>query len=161
MAAERLFGFNYASPSQGDGATMFSLLGASGIEAGAAPYSIPRLAFDFFLADGLSLGLGAGFALYSPANADSINEIEVNPRIGYAIRASDIVHVWPRFGISYLHNSTGDGAYLMALTIEALLVVTPVHHFGFTIGPNVDIGLAATGSKLTQFGLQVGLIGWF
>jgi hypothetical protein len=39
--------------------------------------------------------------------------------------------------------------------------VTPLRHFGFQAGPTFDIGLAATSSKITQIGLQAGLIGWF
>jgi hypothetical protein len=161
LAVERLFGFNYLSPSEGNSITSFSLLGAGGLEAGAAPYSIPRVAFDYFLVDGLSIGLSTAFAVYSPQGADSTTEFAFYPRIGYALRLHDVLHVWPRFGISYLHNSSGDGSYLMAMTMEVMLVVTPVRHFGFTFGPNVDIGLAATGSRLTQFGAQFGLIGWF
>ena len=165
LGAERLFGLSHASDG-GASITTISLIGSSGNELSVAPYGVPRIGFDYFVLDGLSLGLGAEFANISPENASSVTILGLNPRVGYAVRASDVLSLWPRAGISYVHLSTGDPApadsrYLLAATIELQVVVTPVRHFGFLIGPTVDIGVAATGSKLTQYGLQAGLIGWF
>lgn len=48
-----------------------------------------------------------------------------------------------------------------ATSLEVQAVVTPFQNFGFMLAPTVDVGLSATGSTLTQLGLQAGLIGWF
>jgi len=169
VGAERLFGVSNASQSPGSSVTTFSLLGGSGLEAGATPYGIPRIGVDGFLSDGLSLGLGAEFAIIDQSGGN-ITVVGLNPRVGYALHASDGFSLWPRVGISYVNMSVGSSrpltqtqsAYLLAGTIEIQIVVTPLPHFGFLIAPTLDIGLAATSStKITQIGLQAGLIGWF
>lgn len=162
LGAERLFGLSHASPSTGSSITTFSFLGGSGLEAGVAPYSIPRLAFDYFPSDALSLGLSAEVATVSPENGNSETIVAVNPRLGYLAHVSDGLSVWPRAGISYVNASSGGrSAYLLAGTLELQLVATPLQHLAFMFGPTFDLGLAATGSKLTQLGLQAGLLGWF
>lgn len=162
LAAERLFGVHHAAPSSGSSITTFSLLGGSGLEAVAAPYSIPRIGFDYFAVGGLTVGVGAELAVASPENGSSTTILGVNPRLGYALRASDIVSFWPRAGISYVRLSErGTSAYLLAATLEAQLVVTPVRQFGFLLGPTADIGLSATNTRWSEVGFQAGLIGWF
>jgi hypothetical protein len=163
LAAERLFGIHHAVPSSGSNITTFSLFGPGGLEAAAAPYSIPRIGFDYFAAGGFSIGLGAELTVVSPENGSNTTILGLNPRLGYALRVSDAVTFWPRAGVSYvlLDPAGGSSAYLLAATLEAQLVVTPVQHFGFALGPTADIGLSATHTKLTEWGLQAGLIGWF
>ena len=158
IAAERLFGVTHSSNS-GSSITTVSLLGASGIEAAAAPYSIPRIGFDYFAGRGLSLGLGAEFALISGGSDTTI--VGLNPRLGYVVRVSDGFSLWPRAGVSYVRLSNTQSAYLLAASLEVQAVVTPFQNFGFMVAPTVDVGLSATGSTLTQVGLQAGMIGWF
>jgi len=157
IAAERLFGVSHAS-SSGSSATTVSLLGGSGLELGNAPYSIPRIGFDYFTG-GLSLGVGAEFALIS-GNSDT-TIVGLNPRLGYVVRVSDSFSLWPRAGLSYVHVDNTRSAYLLAASLEVQAVVTPFEHLGFMLAPTVDVGLSATGSTLTQVGLQAGMIGWF
>ncbi len=156
VGVERLLGFSYTTDIE---FTRIALLSASGVEAAAAPYSIPKLSFDYFAADRLSFGLGAGFA--TTTNADTLTIFSFNPRVGYAAALTEHVSFWPRGGFSYVHLSDGGSAYLLALTLEAQFVFTPVRHFGILLGPTFDVGFAATGAKLTQIGLQAGMIGWF
>ena len=68
---------------------------------------------------------------------------------------------WPRAGISYVSlDSGGPAGYTTAASLEAACVITGPH-FGFTLVPTADIGFAAKGdNKMTQRGLQAGLIGW-
>jgi hypothetical protein len=57
LSAERLFGVSYTTASDSSASvTTISLVGSSGYELAAAPYSTPRLAIDVFAAEGLSLG---------------------------------------------------------------------------------------------------------
>ncbi|MGC4092527.1 MAG: hypothetical protein QM756_32545 [Polyangiaceae bacterium] len=62
-------------------------------------YSSPRLAFDYFAIDGLSLGASVGFS----ANSGDFKsrEVLVAPRVGYALMFSETVGIWPRLGIVY------------------------------------------------------------
>jgi hypothetical protein len=162
IAAERLFGLSHASSGSGSGSgiTTVSFLGGSGGELVAAPYSIPRIGFDYFPGRGLSLGLGAEFAYVDLGSGTTI--VGLNPRLGYVVRVSDGFSLWPRAGVSYVRLSGGSqSAYLLAASLEVQAVVTPFQNFGFMLAPTIDIGLSATGSTVTQLGLQGGLIGWF
>jgi len=158
FAAERLFGLNHAS--QGSGSiTTISVLGGSGLEVAAAPYSIPRIGFDYFPGRGLSLGLGAEFARVSVGDAIIVG---LNLRLGYVVRISDGFSLWPRAGASYVYLDLGSqSGYVLAATLEVQAVATPFQHFGFTFSPAVDVGLSASGRTVTQLGLLAGLIGWF
>lgn len=85
---------------------------------------IPRLALDYFVIDGFSVGgslmfmrnnidiggeqriSGAG----SPTQSSDLEDqkitqqvLVVHPRIGYAVAFNEYVGVWPRAGISYTH----------------------------------------------------------
>jgi len=158
FAAERLFGLSHTSQGSGS-VTTISVLGGAGLEIGAAPFSIPRIGFDYFPGRGLSLGLGAEFAYVSAGDAFIVG---LNPRLGYVVRISDGFSLWPRVGASYVHlDLASQSGYLLAATLEVQAVVTPFQHFGFTFSPVVDIGLSASGRALTQLGLLAGLIGWF
>ncbi|GEJ55751.1 hypothetical protein [Anaeromyxobacter diazotrophicus] len=161
LAAERLFGIHHARPSVGSNYTSFSLFGPGGLEAGVAPYSIPRIGLDYFAAGGLTVGLGAEVGVVSPENGSNTTILGLNPRLGWALRASDAVTFWPRAGLSYVMVDLGSSAYLLAAALEAQLVVTPTRNFGFLLGPTADIGLSATHTKVTELGFQAGLIGWF
>ncbi len=156
IGVERLLGISYTTDIE---ATRIALLSATGLEAALSPYSVPKLGFDYFVADRVSLGLAAGFGTVT--NAETLTLFSFNPRVGYAAALSEHVAFWPRAGFSYVHLSDGGSAYLLALTLEAQFVLTPVRHFGILLGPTFDVGFAATGAKLTELGLQAGMIGWF
>lgn len=163
VSVERLFGVSHTSQSQGNASfTSVSVVGSSGYSLGFTPYSIPRLAIDGFLTDGLSLGVGANFAnLSSSSESSTITVIGFSPRMGYAIEVSSGFTFWPRTGISYISIDTGTTAYQLAATLEAQCVITGPH-LGFMLAPIADIGLAATrNNKFTQLGVETGLIGWF
>jgi hypothetical protein len=92
---------------------------------------------------------------------------------------TDMIGIWPKLGMSFFTTSSegdeGEETSLsgLALSVDAALVIAPVPHFGFTVTPLLDLGLTgsttvttATGTetevdtKITDFGLQVGLLGW-
>jgi hypothetical protein len=106
-------------------ATTFVLLGSG---AAVGPATIPRLAVDFFVIDGLSIG---GSLLYwhnsaededtgtttagpgggpNPLDRDrtetDTSVFGIAPRVGYAYMFSPTFGIWPRGGFSYIHQST-------------------------------------------------------
>jgi hypothetical protein len=124
-------------------------------------YSIPRVGFDYFVIDGLSLG---GSIAYWSLDIESENLDKTDgsvatggseqsaflfsPRVGYAVMFSDVVGIWPRGGITYYSRSfDADGAppevdeNELAFTAEFHLILAPVEHVGITIGPVIDFGI--------------------
>jgi len=169
LSVERLFGLSHASQSSGPSTTTVSLMGSSGLELGVAPYGVPRIGVDGFLGHGLSLGLAGLFAVVDQ-NSTTVTVLGLNPRVGYAVHASDGLSLWPRLGLSYVNIGAssnqpftqGQSAYALAATIELQVVVTPLPRVGFLVAPTFDVGLAGTNSdKVTQIGLQAGLMAWF
>ena len=81
---------------------------------------------------------------------------------------SKVVGFWPRIGITYQDQKTPVGhSGILAITVEANLVIVPVEHAAITVGPTVDAGLSGklnpAGSegksdyKQDELGLQTGL----
>jgi hypothetical protein len=161
ISAERLFGLTFTSESGAPDVTSITFFGAGGAELAATPYSIPRLALDYFIDKSLSLGCGLQIAHYSPDGADSTTVFGIEPRVGYYARLNQGLSIWPRGGFSYLHFDNGGGSYLLALTLEAPFVVSPFPHVAFLGGPALDIGIGATGGNVTQIGLNAGLAVWW
>jgi hypothetical protein len=165
-----------------------------------SPYSTARLGFDYVVASNITLGGSLGFVSRSGTDEvdnngetnsndlPSIIEFIVNPRFGYALVINPTVALWFRGGITYfsehaeLKETRGTATFTsslslngFALSLDPQLVITPVPHFGLTLGPVADIPLsgttktevsgAATGSqehtsKITNFGLTFGLLGY-
>jgi hypothetical protein len=164
-------------------------------------YNLPRLGFDWIPVQNLTLG-GAAW-LYTdlsssitaaPASGPStttqtpkVTYWGVAPRIGYIIPMGDKLSFWPRAGVEY-HNvqesNVGAGSQSVtqfAFEAEALLVISPWNHFGFTVGPTLDAPLSGeqtsantttTGTMTTtttvrensamwQVGLSAGMLGHF
>jgi hypothetical protein len=172
-------GFVFASEKseQGDttgtvNRTTISFLGSA--YAGVANvYSLPRIAFDFFPINGLSLGGSLALINISSKSKTESQGISVerddgsifgfrcSPRVGYAAMFSPKVGIWPRGGITYLSMKTSSGdssndssATLshVALTIEAPLVISPVPHTAIYVGPTLDLGLGGSNKTSTDVG---------
>jgi hypothetical protein len=142
-------------------------------------YSTARIGFDYFPTDGLSLGAALGYfhvsasstfeagGVSSTTDGGSGDAFLFAPRIGYAFMFAASAGIWPRAGITYVTLSTDSNlsAHALALTLEAPLVLTPIPHVAFLIGPTLDLGLSGgtdnggttTSYKLTDIGLQAGL----
>ena len=146
--------------------------------APATPFDLPRITFDYFIADHWSLGGALAYETTDvTANTGrggapgSESEFLFNPRVGYAHMFGRVVGIWPRAGLTY-HSETANGAYNIngfALGIEAQFVFVPVQHFAILLGPSLDLDFTGR-TKPNQdsevdhgyrsFGLQVGLMGW-
>jgi len=107
------------------------------------PFITPqqKLGFHYFVAPPLSVGLGFHYS-----DNDEIGEtLLIAPRIGAGFSMSDGVALWLRGGVSYF--SADIGSFFGELSDvwiggEALVVLHPVDHFGFMIGPLVEFGVA-------------------
>jgi opacity protein-like surface antigen len=189
-------------------------IGDSAGTLGVNPFIMPRLAFDYMLIDHLSVGGSFGYTSTGGTNKAETRPVGTPatepeklpdtsawafaPRVGFAYMFNDFIGIWPRLGVTYSHlqaewtqtnnNQLQDRytwkGWLFDLDIEAQVVLSPVQHFAFTIGPIVDMGLAGKGTvsiseaprtgnqqhmapvpdrtiKMTTYGLTAGLLGYF
>lgn len=178
----------------------FSLLGRPSYSTQfQSPYSTPRIGIDFFPIDGLSFGGSITYVSESgeaevetPAGSqsqdlDPASGFLISPRVGYGIMFSDIFGIWPRAGVTYFtassenRNDAGQttsesNVNGLALTVEVPLILSPIDHVGFTIGPTLDIPLSGSSEvdptdpadqttesdvKFTDIGVNAGLLVWF
>lgn len=161
------------------------------------PFVAPRVGFDYFVIDGLSIG---GAFAYTSSKEDGDETIGNNnndlaeeessgfaiaPRVGYCFMFNDTVGIWPRGGFTYasakteVNNpgnapDTGTEFSVLDLTLEGMLVITPVPHAGFMVGPTIELPLSGSGEvdqgnttqdidkvKITTIALQAGVFVWF
>jgi hypothetical protein len=129
--------------------------------------TLPRLAFDYVLGTGITIGGAAWFftnvSVSQSSGGMSTDQPKatywgVAPRLGFVLPLGDILAIWPRTGVDYGEISFGSGGSVtvngnavniggssinqLAVDLDALLVVTPVRHLGLTIGPSVGIPLS-------------------
>jgi hypothetical protein len=124
-------------PNSGRGANVWGIF----------PFSpVARFGVHEFIGDtGLSLGAGL---IYSDSNQtyqlQAGTTFGIAPRIGYAIPFNAALALWLRAGITYLTESISGGGNLWQFSPagEVYLVITPVSHFGITLGPWVEVGVA-------------------
>jgi hypothetical protein len=172
----------------------------------APVYSIPRLAFDYVAIPGLTVGASLGYFnrggtvettrmnVTMSVDAPSGNSLLLVPRVGYIFDFTPLLGVWARGGFTYYWgkstSTTGMGTITntsktsfdgLALSLDPQLVITPVPHFGITVGPMLDLPLAGSAKtentaaspqgsmttttessvKLTNWGLTAGILGYF
>jgi hypothetical protein len=225
LSADRLFGLNVwslknepqATPTDmtpgnptKDSGTGINLLwgGDAGIGSINAPiYSTPRLAFDYVLIPGLTVGGAVGYfhrsSSHETTNMQGVttsvdrpdgNAIIFSPRAGYIFDFTPLLAVWARGGFTYYwfksQGTTTNGmasttsktsADGLAITLDPQLVITPVPHFGITVGPMFDLPLAGSSksettgmvgpvattitgeanTKITNWGISAGVLGYF
>jgi hypothetical protein len=160
-------------------------------------YSFARVGFDYLPIDGLTVGGSLAFYTLSGENETEGNGMSASqdtgsgngfllaPRAGYAFMFMPLLGIWPRGGITWLIGGTESGSgntktsmSRLALTMEVPLVITPIPHAGFTVGPTLDLGLTGsdeikntdnmgvtTTTKLdtvgTDIGVQAGMFVYF
>jgi hypothetical protein len=166
IGAERLFGVAYETTTIEQGGvketsseTSISLL----TKPVSTPITAPRIAFDYFVIDGLSLGMGLGYSTVSldasvegvpgaqVGGGTGIHAFVVAPRVGYAYMFNEHVGLWPRVGMTYSlisvdsdqANDTGVSSHSLAVSGEVPLVITPVSHVAFLLAPTIDYGVSA------------------
>ncbi|HSY38245.1 MAG TPA: hypothetical protein VLA79_01920 [Polyangia bacterium] len=153
LSAETLFGFTYYHPSAGTSSTTYSLLSNGFAGVGVNVYDWPRVAFDYFVTKGISLG-GAVSASRTTTGNDSTNAFQIAPRVGYATMVGPWLGVWPRAGVTYLYSASNEK--FLAFTVDALAVILVAPHLAITFGPTLDVGLTGN-PKITQVGVYFGL----
>jgi hypothetical protein len=133
-----------------------------------------RPAVDYFIVDSISLGGFLGFEYNSAPGGDS-TAFSVGPRVGYNVRLSNRVSVWPKLGFS-LANTTQEteevvlpsGATIggdeetntsLQLNLFAPVMFHPVEHFFIGFGPALDLDLNGD-NKATTLALRLTLGGW-
>lgn len=145
ISAERLVSFartgrviKQDGPDQKDTVTRLNLL--LNENADVLGYSAPRLAFDVFVMDGLSIGGALGFSSVS-GDLDQ-RQVTVAPRFGYALMFGEVVGIWPRVGVTYQDQKTAEAKVgILAGTVELPLVLVPAPQALITIGPSLDFTL--------------------
>jgi hypothetical protein len=107
---------------------------------------IARFGVHEFIGDtGLSLG---GGLIYSDSDRSfqvtAGTTFGIAPRIGYAIPFNSALALWLRAGITYITESISGGGnqWQFSPAGEVYLVITPVSHFGITLGPWIEWGVA-------------------
>jgi hypothetical protein len=170
LGAERLMGLSFASAkteSASSNITYFSVLGSP---AHATPYDVPRITFDYFVAQSFSMGTGLTVASIAPEQGDNTTFVAFSPRLGAGIPAGAGAGVWFRGGITYYSTTSGDyGINGLGLNLDAMFAIAITQSFAFTFGPVADIGLSGTADlpggeadyKFSGFGANAGLAGFF
>jgi hypothetical protein len=81
------------------------------------------------------------------------------PKAGYSLVLSPIMAFWFRGGLGFARQGTSDpndssGSSITAwfLSADALFVVTPVHAFGFYVGPQGNLSFAGSASNTNNAG---------
>jgi hypothetical protein len=181
VSADRLFGYAHSwetlslgGQEQSGHSDNVSIFG-SPFTSLAASYAAPRLAFDGFVTDGLSIGGSLSYFWMSnqapgASSSSSLDGFMVMPRVGYALALDRAAAIWPRVGFSYLHAS-GSGATvsLYAVTLEVPVVISLGPHVALLVGPTFDLGLGGSqeaastkvDAKETDVGVQFGIAGYW
>lgn len=202
VGVERVFGIDYThETTTAPGSTQESKRSTTSIAfLGSMPTTmslLPRLNFDVFLGPGVSLGGGLMYQHSgvgnTPAGSATTRDSSGSyflfaPRVGFGIPLNDTFAIWPRLGISYYYakaeSTTTDpttgvqttdkattGSWYT--TLDALLMISPVQHVAFNVGPSLDIliggptetrngvGTLADDTSQYSIGLRTGLTVWF
>jgi hypothetical protein len=149
--------------------------GNSGLAGGDTFFTVPRVGFDYTVIPSLTVGgdlvvwftLGGSNGTDTTTNGNTITNKNDNPggllfgvapRVGYILPLTDLFAIWLRGGVSfYVANSkvtnnpnltTSNSINQFALDLDPQFVITPVPHFGFTIGLTADIPI--TGGHSTE-----------
>jgi len=131
LSAERLAASNvHVQP--GPAVWVNQFFGAPGM----TPFDTPRLGFDYFVIDGLSIGAHFGLGLYAHNEVDAW--IALIPRVGYAFSIGRRVDFWPRVGVGLIAGDAA-GNDTGVLSMEGMFLINMVKHVDFEVGPAVDL----------------------
>jgi hypothetical protein len=137
-----------------------------------SPFDVPRFAFDYLVAQHLSIGGSLGYVSSDGNQQDNRSAFIIAPRVGYAYAFGRVVGIWPRGGFTYhstsINNQFDEKGF--ALTLECPFTFSPASHFAFHVGPTFDIDMFGSRDRspvdkgdrtYRTFGLNAGLLGWF
>jgi hypothetical protein len=189
LSAERLTGVFHSdesidNPDRSIGRTTIALFGmgrTAPLVPGMGIMEVPRIGFDGFVINGLSIG--GTLALFNSSYDDgSETDFLLAPRVGYAYMFSSVIGIWPRGGFSYWHASFSPNqgradmtANAFAFNIDCPLLIFPSSVFAITLGPLLDLSFAGTERiragngvvdekhdfSATSFGLSAGVAAFF
>lgn len=163
---DNLFGFSSDRLGEGDRTRTNDY---SGLAPG---YFGPRIGLHGVLDSGVTLGANLGLTYLKLSRSGPNSESDgaatfittLAPRIGYAGSIKPTFGYWVRGGPSLrlLFPEKGDNTNLIGAGFELLAVITPVEHFGITVGPTIDIGLTGSSggesATYSTYGLSIGLL---
>lgn len=174
IAAERLVGFAKTSqevevegaPDRSSDVTRTHLLSNAG-GPDFLGYSAPRIGFDLFVSEGVSLGLALGYS--SDSGPYDFRQVTANGRFGYALMFGKVVGAWARVGVTY-QDAEADvpqpaSLALLAASGDVQLVVVPTKNVVVLAGPRLDLGImgkldpeggAKVDAKATEVGFSAG-----
>jgi len=165
LSAERLFGFSATHTSLDVPGGELNIdqkhfgLALSPTMASTNIYLVPRLALDFALVDGLTLGSAAGFAIGDVGGSRTMTSFVLAPRLGYVLGLSKVVGLWLRGGFTYFNVTIRDDPdddsvtqWGMSLNLEPTLMISPMGNVHFTVGLVVDVPFAGRQSTETTTG---------
>lgn len=137
---------------------------------------------------------GQGVTETTKTDLNDVTMLFLAPRVGYVLGLTPAVGLWLRGGLTYYSisskytdetvagtitikreiTSTNSG---LGLNLDPMFVISPVDHFGFMVGPTIDIPLSGTDKReekngsttetvendhtFMNLGLTVGLVGYF
>jgi hypothetical protein len=159
-----------------DSRVSIALMNNAPFDALQSFYNLPRVAFDWIPVQNLTVGgavwlyadLSSSQTTSTPGKASVSTDTPkatywgIAPRIGYIFPMSDKLSFWPRVGVEYNNvglSNVGQGSQSItqfAFVAEALLVVSPWNHFGFTVGPTLDAPI--TGEQTTTNSTTTGTV---
>jgi hypothetical protein len=152
-------------------------------QATPTDFDVPRLAFDIFVIDSLSVGGALGYVNYSRSidNNGGIGSSDqdyegfiFSPRVGYVWMFTKGVGFWLRGGLTYHSAAVGnDNVNGFAFTIEPSFVFSPIEHFAFLAAPYADFDFVGNShfeagnnsfdrdTHQRSIGVFGSLLGWF
>ncbi len=153
-------------------------IGYSAPSGRSAPSSVTTYAIgpaaDYFVIDNLSVGAMVLFGrTQSPDSEAKIDTIAFEPRVGYHIPlVPEKLGLWPKVSFYYEHEKlTAEGSpdltgKRMGVGAFVPLLIHPVEHFHFGVGPYITTDLSAKeedldAPKATTIGLRLEISGWW
>ncbi len=171
FGAERLSGLYFARMTEVESRDTeverdFTEVGLGWGVPGPTPYTVPRLGFDFFAVERLSVGGAIAYATLTDGDGEDVDDpvrFLFAQRVGYALPLGPVFTFWPRGGLT-LHDYDGTHEHGLAVTVEAMFVASSAPHFGLGFGPVLDLSIKGErGTRETLyrlFGLTTGLVVW-
>lgn len=162
---ERMFGMHwwsneYEPDGGGDDVERDGTVIGFGWQRHGGTYNAPRVGFDGFVIDQLSIGGSLGF--YSRGGDDDGDGLILYPRVGYAIPLAASWAFWPRGGVSY---SDAEDITRVALSGEGQFLWFPQPSWAVMFGPTLDLGISGSAGDGDftdhNFGIQFGGVGIF
>ena len=152
---------------------VFSIVRSStNMNGGSATDIVIAPSADYFVAPNVSVGALLGLSMTSVTGGD-VTTFGLMPRVGYSLSLTDVLSIWPRIGIGYVHTSVSGGGgsgYVIPMLIEAPILWHPATHFFLGAGPMLSLelvdkatiaGTSMDQPKTTNFGITTMIGGYF